>query len=237
MPIQYKLGVISELLVKENFPQIDQIATIRKNLDEALGQYCGKLKDNGIVTSCDPPDSNDVLGDQSSCRLCDSCGGDFPELAAIGIHEDSWGPWKTHGPLCSSPYSDSNAEPHWCCQKKKDHHVPCKFCESCGNAWPFELGKKKKTNDYGPWYTSGDQCSSESLTKSYGEFSMCCQGTNSCRMCQDECGQGFIEVGQKFGERRGTWNAFEKDHCQIGEIRGFSSTSNRVVMCCPSPNN
>jgi len=126
MPISYTVIPIDRLLTSENLPSVRNIEDIQRNMQKAMKTFDDKqLASRQILSSkVDEPTHKNLASpihedDDGSCKLCDSCGGDFPVLSGHGISKSDTieTSWMTFGAECKADYTLSNGQPQLCCKE------------------------------------------------------------------------------------------------------------------------
>ena len=168
-----------------------------------------------------------------SCRLCDSCGGDYPISGGGGLTKNYW---MSYADKCTgnSLYATSTV-PQICCTADQPQ---CSWCESCGGEFPAEIGKKYNSGMYGNFNALGLTCSrSKGFFESTAEVSLCCRSDRQCKMCSGACGGNYQSRGSKIDSfwSNGKWGAFSDSHCNEIDVSGFAIDSvvgGNVNLCC-----
>lgn len=115
-----------------------------------------------------------------TCRLCSSCGGKWAKETGALSMDQHWPNWAAHfQDECGSAYrqGDYSHGLHLCCQKKP----ACAFCETCGNAWPMEVGSMARDQEDWPnfFLDFGSKCSSSYGIHGYKDgIKLCCVSQN-----------------------------------------------------------
>lgn len=200
----------------------------KDNLRKAILEYYKKFNIN--------PDSK---SDPTSCRLCKSCGGKYPQKMGGLIHKNDWGRWSAFADNCENNYAVTFDEVSLCCS----NDPPCTLCTSCGGAYPAEVGRRLNQYDWGYWNIRGGQCSG-SLSAKLDEFSLCCKNRKVCRLC-NTCGTGFVERGKAIFQSPGdwgSWSTYDQGNCNSqsepagGSLKKQTSTNKKVgdapILCC-----
>ena len=105
---------------------------------------------------------NNLTNSQESCKFCQSCGGQFTEKVGGKLNQGDWGAWYSNGQACGADYVSKMDQFDLCCTKSR----PCSFCSSCGDEYPYEVGRKLNQYDWGPWSVKGASCTGFILFKS-----------------------------------------------------------------------
>jgi hypothetical protein len=149
-----------------------------------------------------------------TCRLCTSCGGDYPTYSGEGLSEGDWGYWLRYREQCSAQLTSMSGPPQLCCSRDEP---PCQYCQSCGEDYPQDVGRKINDGDWGAFMIKGDQCSGGGYTKTWNEFSVCCRAKRQCKMCGGNCGGGYSQVGKVQAQGDwGIWGAYDEASCTEG---------------------
>ena len=79
----------------------------------------------GALSNCDGPKKDNmptptpVVVNKASCRLCDSCGGQYPVNNGQALKVGDWGWWKSYDASCSGSLTDKSNKysvlPSLCC--------------------------------------------------------------------------------------------------------------------------
>jgi hypothetical protein len=64
-----------------------------------------------------------------TCRLCSTCGDDYPTYGGEGFKRDDWGHWLRYREHCSAQLYSESGPPQLCCSVEQP---PCQYCKSCG---------------------------------------------------------------------------------------------------------
>ena len=107
----------------------------------------------------------------SACRLCKSCGGDYPNYGGEGLKKGDWGRWMMYNDGCQGSLTDQSFPPQLCCIAVDP---PCQFCSSCGGEYSKRIGKKINKVDWGHCIHKGGQCSG-AFKSDNAEFDICCR--------------------------------------------------------------
>lgn len=94
----------------------------------------------------------------STCRFCDSCGGNYPTYAGEGVKDKSQGRYSKYHDDCggSKLYDDNNnANPQLCCSFDQP---PVQYCLSCGSDYKSILGERVNNGDREEYKTKSDAC-------------------------------------------------------------------------------
>ena len=102
------------------------------------GSYTDNINgyQNGLHLCCQKVDSTKT----GQCRVCNSCGADFPEVVGALQTEQGWNTFTSafdhscQGNARTRPYLPGGFK--ICCQRDPI----CSMCSSCGGAWPHESG-------------------------------------------------------------------------------------------------
>jgi hypothetical protein len=135
---------------------------------------------SGLKLCCEDEDKDHV----GTCRLCESCGGDFAFTGGKMVTDQNWPAWLTaydnqcDGDMRHRDVIGGNGI-SVCCQQEPI----CSFCRSCGGAWPHESGVI--SYDRGDWQrffeSRGDQCSGDIAHQhdTNQGVKLCCQTTQT----------------------------------------------------------
>eukprot|EP00347_Sterkiella_histriomuscorum_P003760 403363054 len=90
-----------------------------------------------------------------TCRLCTTCGGDYPNYGGEGFKQDDWGHWLRFREHCTADLYSESGPPQLCCSADKP---PVQYCRSCGGDYPYQIGRKIDRDDWGPYNILQDGC-------------------------------------------------------------------------------
>lgn len=238
MPIKYSLDSISNLFTNHFLPSINDIDSLRANMENALKDYCGYLKLLGIIETCSE-DGTSVAG---SCRLCaGGCGGDFPLDGGAMSKDQSWPNFfMAYDNKCSGSLSHNNYNRgegvHLCCTPEDARRVRgyCRLCTSCGVNYQ---GGSLMTNQQWPnWINAYGEGCFESLRTRYhtgNGIQLCCKNEDMCSLCST-CGGSYpYENGVMSTDRH--WPDFFniKGNTCSGSI-SHKDYNDGVSLCCKS---
>jgi hypothetical protein len=247
MPMKYTLVNISTLFTQQNFGADSDIAVKQANMQRALEEYCQRLVQKGVISSCNPPDPDpEPPQPPNSCRLCaDSCGGGYNKEVASFSNDQKWPNWftgldsKCSGKLAHHSY---NTAVKMCCTQpnKPDGSTgdePCRVCaDACGGSFPSEVGAMSTDQKWPGFFSSYQpQCKLEYGVSAYTQgLKVCCQKQlPPCRMCTT-CGSDWPVVAGSLSADQ-AWPNFFKDwgqQCQGNYGHNSYDHLDGVKMCC-----
>jgi len=220
--LSYTLVPIDTLIASTNFS--NKADVIKTALEEicALTEGC---EDVGTVGP-DPVHVPTV----STCRMCKSCGSNFPIESGAQRHLGDWGPWDAYDDFCSGTYQQHREEVKLCCGalKTDPNNGMCRFCASCGDKWPTDLGSGIHQDDWGQYRMWSNQCSG-GYDDNPNEPHLCCETQTQCKLCDSRCGNGFTEVGRTLHiDDWGPWRVYPAECAAGNQI----TTKNEAAVCC-----
>ena len=120
------------------------------------GSYGNSGYQNGVHLCCQQVDSTR----QGQCRVCNSCGGDFPELVGALQVDQRWDKFTSAFDNSCQGNSRTRPKPDGgfkiCCQRDPI----CSLCSSCGGAWPHESGVLAADQNWPKFFSGrGHSCS------------------------------------------------------------------------------
>jgi hypothetical protein len=194
-------------------------------ISNALQDYCSKTSGCVPINSVppDPTHTPTVAG----CRLCSSCGGNYPLAVGQRLNQGDWGVWRAYESGCTGAYRDTWDQVQMCCGSSPvDNTGMCRMCQSCGGSWTQDLGARLTAGDWGGFNTFATGCT-EPYTSTFSEFHFCCKSQQQCKLCKS-CGGGLVEVGREVHSGDwGPWNTYD-----YGCAGGLSGTWEEAVLCC-----
>ncbi|CDW84951.1 UNKNOWN [Stylonychia lemnae] len=215
---QWKASHPNEFVAPEDTAKIQQLTqalTLKHYYQEhAVGAYANWMRDKKF----------------STCRLCQSCGGDYPTYGGEGYKEYDWGWWDMFRDSCTAELFGESGPPKLCCSVQDP---PLKFCSSCGGDYPFRVGRKLNVDDWGTWNRAGGNCKG-SFEKTLDEFEICARDRRQCKMCAGQCQANYSQIG--YIQRRddwGMWKVFDTQQCNpdyTGDLNIDKSAD--VSFCC-----
>ena len=120
------------------------------------GSYKNNEYQNGVHLCCQNVESDG----KGQCRVCNSCGEDFPELVGALQVDQRWD--KFTSAFDNSCQGNSRTRPKpddgfkICCQRDPI----CSLCSSCGGAWPHESGVLAADQNWPKFFSGrGHSCS------------------------------------------------------------------------------
>eukprot|EP00347_Sterkiella_histriomuscorum_P014024 403362451 len=165
-----------------------------------------------------------------TCRLCTSCGGDYPVYGGEGFKENEWGHWQRFREHCTGELYSESGPPHLCCSADKP---PVQYCRTCGGDYPYRIGKRINAGDYGPYKILQDSCSSF-FYHTKDEFEICTRSRKQCKMCQGNCNDGYTQVGKiERIDDWGAWAAYDEYACFPENNKDVNNVFYAdVSLCC-----
>ena len=137
------------------------------------GPYGHHEINSGVHLCCQVEDINK----RGQCRICSSCGGDFPEIVgAVQVDQDWDGFTYSYDHDCSG-FTRVRNNPgdglKMCCQIDPI----CSLCSSCGGEWPHETGVLAADQNWPDWFQGrGHRCSGEvGKNDARGGMKWCCK--------------------------------------------------------------
>ena len=156
----------------DRIAQISQQPSLKHYLDKhAIASYEKWMSTNKFQT----------------CRLCTSCGGDWPNYMGEGYARGDWGFWLRYRESCQAQLYSESGPPNLCCSADEP---PCQYCSSCGGEFSQRVGRKLNRGDWGPFNVKGSSCSGD-YRESYDEFEICCKNRKQCKMCEGNCANSY----------------------------------------------
>ena len=165
-----------------------------------------------------------------TCRLCTTCGGDYPNYGGEGFKQDDWGHWLRFREHCTADLYSESGPPQLCCSADKP---PVQYCRSCGGDYPYQIGRKIDRDDWGPYNILQDGCQGGYYHTS-DEFSLCTRNRKQCKMCGGNCNNGYTQVGKvERIDDWGIWGVYDENACSPDNNADINTQrSADVSLCC-----
>ena len=174
----------------------------------------------------------------STCRMCASCGGDYPNYAGEGFKEYDWGWWEKYRESCSENYHSESGPPSLCCSVNEP---PLMLCRTCGGDYPVQVGRKLNRGDWGTWNIKGYTCQGgANFEKTLDEFDICARDRKQCKLCSGECSGGYSKVGKVLRQDDwGEWLSYTPEQCNTNynQFPAVPVSGDVSVCCLDSPSN